>query len=278
MKALIVGGTSAFGSFLRETMKTDWEVTTAGRSGCEIQIDLAAAAHEVAVPVGLDVVIHTAAHFGGPGILDALLAENVNCLGTLKLCQAAANAGARHIVLVSSMSAALSEGSPYHGIYAISKRHGEDVARFACQAARVPLTILRPSQIYGPSDSFRRHQPFLYAAADHAMRGEDVVINGSRDPLRNYIYVDDVVTILKRVVSERIVGIYSCQHPVNVSLAQVSRAALKAFDGSGSVIFSPEMPDIPDNVFEIDTKLYEAVNYRPLTTIEMGLERIAQNR
>ena len=74
----------------------------------------------------------------------------------------------------------------------------------------------------------------------------------------------------------RIVGTYSCQHPSNVTYSQIAKAAFEAFGTRGNVSFLLDKPDIPDNVFAADDALYEAIGFRPSTTIEDGLRRIAR--
>jgi len=274
MKVLVVGGTSSLGLALTARLRTSCEVVTAGRHGCDIEIDLTWPLERMALPAGIDAIVHTAAHFGGNAPSDLVEAEQVNMLGTLKLCLAAAGAKVRHFVYVSSVFAALEEGSVHCTAYALSKRHGEDAARFACAASALPLAIVRPSQIYGGARA-PAHQPFLYAMIDRARKGEDIVLYGTRDPLRNFIHVDDVARAIARVVALGVVGTYACQHPQDVTYSQIADAAFRVFGAGGRVRFLRDKPDIPDNVLARDEALYEAIGFHPATTIEDGIRRVA---
>src|SRR4029077_13208364 len=122
--------------------------------------------------------------------------EDVNVLGTLKLCQACTRAKVKHLISISSTSAYLMPASPYYSIYSLSKKQSDEVAQLFCSSFGLPCAILRPSQIYGSEDTFRKHQPFLYTAIDRAERGEEITIYGDHDALRNYIHVDDVCQII----------------------------------------------------------------------------------
>jgi nucleoside-diphosphate-sugar epimerase len=276
MKVLIVGGSSSLGSALKAVLSSSCEVITAGRTNCDLAFDLTWPLEQMALPVDLDVIVHTAAHFGGKTAADILEAECVNVLGTLKLCEAAVNATARHFVFISSIFASLGDDSEHHSIYALSKRHAEDVARFVCTTHALPLAVLRPSQIYGAGPRFRVHQPFLHAMMDKARKGDDILLYGTRDPQRNFIYIDDLTAVISKVIGARMVGTYSCQHPTNVTYSQIAKAAFEAFDTQGSVRFLRDKPDIPDIVFAADDSLYEAIGFRPSTTIADGLRRIAR--
>ena len=115
MKILIIGGTSSLGTALKNAFQESDEVITAGRKNCDISIDLRDPVEKIVFPNDIDVVIHTAAHFGGKEAAEIIECENINVVGTLKLCRAAVQANVKHFVLISSMSACVKQGSEYFG-------------------------------------------------------------------------------------------------------------------------------------------------------------------
>jgi UDP-glucose 4-epimerase len=278
MKALIVGATSSLARVLKPVLAEFCEVTTAGREKADLPLDLHASAHNIVFPQGLDVIVHAAAHFGGTSDSDILEAESVNVLGTLKLCQAAVQAGAKHFVLISSMFAHLDASSTFYNIYALSKRHADEAAQFYCASRGLPLTILRPTQIYGDSDAFRRHQPFFYHNVDQAQRAEEVTIYGRNDARRNYIHAADLIRIVTLVIHKRIEGVFSCAHDLDVTYSQVAEAAFAAFGTEKQIRFLVDKADIPDNVFDKDDCLYRKTGFYPQISIEAGMKRIARLR
>jgi nucleoside-diphosphate-sugar epimerase len=278
MKALIIGGTSSLGCALKPVLSEFSEVITAGREDCDITLDLNGPIEKISFPDNVDVVIHTAAHFGGETVDELLEAESVNVLGTLKLCHVSVQSKIGHFVLISSMFICLKEDSRYYNMYALSKKQAEEVAIFYCSRHSLPLTILRPSQIYGSAESFRRHQPFLYAMVDNAEKGEGIVIYGSNDAQRNYIHIDDLTNIISKVVRKRVQGTYSCMYTKNITYSQIAEAALSAFNSKGSIRYLRDKNDIPDNVFDIDDALYKIIEFYPQISIEEGMRRIARYR
>lgn len=278
MKTLIVGGTSSLGSALKPVLSEFCEVITAGRKNCDIALNLSDPIEKIHLPKDLDVVIHTAAQFGGKTDEEFLHAEEINVLGTLKLCQAAVQAKAKHFVLISSMFSRLDENSEHYNIYALSKKHSEEIAYFYCSAHSLPLTILRPSQIYGSEDHFRRHQPFIYAIADKVEKGENIAIYGSHDALRNYIHIDDLTKIISKAAQNKVEGIYSCMYPTDVTFSEIAKAAIAAFNSKSSVYFLKDKADISDNIFEKDDLLYQKIGFYPQVTIEEGMRKIARYR
>ena len=278
MKILIVGGSSSLAQVLRPVLSSFAEVMTAGRSGCDIALDLSWDDDEIQLPQGLDVVIHLAAHFGGMDFAGILGAEHVNVLGSLKLCHAAKRAGVEHLVQVSSIFAGLGEDSPFFSSYALSKRHAEDVTRLYCSRANLPLAILRPAQIYGVGATFRKHQPFLYGILDKVEKSEEIVFYGSNDARRNLIHAEDVAELIARVVRLRIQGLYSCPNPVNVRYSEIAAAAINAFRSSSVVRFAPDKPDILDNPFAPDDRLYRQIEFFPRVSLDLGMEKEAAYR
>ena len=278
MKILLVGGHSSLAQALRPVLAPFADVLTAGRSGCDVELDLAWPAESFNLPTGLDAVIHLAAHFGGQNFDAMQTAEEVNVLGSLKLGHACTRAGVGHLVQISSIFAGLDEGSPFFNSYTLSKRHAEELTRLYCRSADLPLAILRPAQLYGEGESFRRHQPFLYALMDRAQRGEDIVLYGSNDAKRNFIHVEDVAEVIARVVRQRIEGRYVCASLSNALFSEIAAATVAAF-GSGSTIrFDAAKSDIPDNAFAADVTLYQLIDYFPRITLEQGLAREAARR
>ena len=278
MKILLAGGRSSLAQVLRPVLESFAEVLTAGRSGCDLDLDLAWPAERFELPAGLDAVIHLAAHFGGQNFDAMLAAENVNVIGALKLAHACIRAGVGQLVQVSSIFAGLDEDSPFYNSYALSKRHAEELTCLYCRSAGLPLAILRPAQLYGEGESFRHHQPHLFSLLDRAQRGENIVLYGSNDARRNFIHVADVAEVLARVVRQRIEGQYTCASLSNVRFSEIAAAAVAAFGSTSAICFDASKPDIPDNAFAADESLYRLIDYYPCISLAQGLAREAARR
>lgn len=278
MKILIAGGQSSLAQVLRPALASFAEVLTAGRSGCDVELDMSWPVERFRLPQGVDVIINTVAHFGGGGFEAFFAAENVNTLGGLKLCHAALKSGARNLVNISSINACLDSRSEYYGIYALSKRHADESMRLFCDKEGLPCTILRPSQLYGDMYGFRKHQPLLYSTIDRALSNEDIVIYGGRDALRNYLHADDFCRIIVAVVGGHVNGVYSCTSSANASLLEVAHAAVKAAGSRSKVVFNATMKDIPDNIFPYDDTLYREIGVYPAIGIEEGIARLVARR
>lgn len=144
---------------------------------------------------GADIVIHTAALVSLRG--DARRFWEVNVLGTRRALEAAARAGARRFVHVSSVVAfgfdfpdgaderwpVQTNGSPYVD----TKVASEQVVLAAHAAGEVPCTILRPGDVYGP-----RSRPWTLVPLELVRRGRMMLPAGGRG-IFSPVYIDDLV-------------------------------------------------------------------------------------
>jgi len=278
MKTLIVGSTSVIGRACGRKLEMDGDVKFAGRRDADISVDLTRWDQLPEINERFDVVIHAAADFGGTSGDDIVRAELVNAVGTASVCRLAQAVEASHLVIVSSISACYQPSDPFYGIYSLSKRHAEEVAQLFCSVIGLPLAILRPSQIYDDEGGCRRHQPLLYHMVDRAQAGEDIVVYGKHDAVRNYLHIEDLSEICRLVVRQRLTGCHSCSSPNSVRLSEIASTAFSIFGRGGGVRFQPDKPDVAD-LPDIDLGvLYDVLNYRPQVNLREGMARIKTYR
>jgi nucleoside-diphosphate-sugar epimerase len=278
MRVLIIGGNSNLGRSLIKVLSEFCEVVTAGRGNCDINFDLSDSVQNIIFPKNIDVLVHAAAHFGGESGKDMIDAEIVNVVGTIKMCELAAQANVKHFILISSIFVLLKKNDINYSVYSLSKKQSEEIADLYCSSMPLPLTILRPSQIYGIIDNFNHRQPFLNLILDKAQSGDTVHIFGSRDAKINIIHINDLVKIIALVVEYRITGTYACMHPSDISYVQFAKTAFRYFDKEEKICFLKDERDISDNIFSKDDSLYKKIGYYPQISLEEGIGAIVRNR
>lgn len=278
MRILVIGSTSVIGRALANRCERLGRVDFAGRRQAHIFMNLTEWQTLTQTDVFYDVVVHAAADFGGSGDEDLVRAELVNAVGTLNVCRLTRAVGAKHLIILSSLSATYKPTNPFYDIYAISKRHSEELAAFYCAKHEIPLTILRPSQVYDAAGACRNHQPFLYFVADKAEAGEDISLHGTHDAVRNYLNLEDLAEVCARVIERHCLGVFSCCYPSSVRLSEVAQAAITAFGRGGKIEFVPDKPDLPDLPASDDFRLYDLIGYSPVTDISAGFRLIRDFR
>jgi UDP-glucose 4-epimerase len=120
--------------------------------------------------------------------------ENVGT--TLNLLEACAEHGAGLIYPSTVRAAVESPPDPY----ALSKRLGEEL----CRLHPAPATVVRLTSVYGPGQvAWEGATGAIAMFAARAVEGASIVIPGNPERARDFLYVDDVVACLERIVSER---------------------------------------------------------------------------
>lgn len=143
---------------------------------------------------GAEVVFHLAAWTGRPARPD--LARTVNVDGTRHVVEAAARAGARRVVLASTIAVCgpvrtgtVDESTPTWSVgdpYADSKIEAERVAWDLAGRLGLELVVLRPTIVYGPATPSWTLAPY-----EVIRRGLPFVL-GDGSYLLDAVYVDDV--------------------------------------------------------------------------------------
>jgi UDP-glucose 4-epimerase len=270
-KIFVIGANSVIANEAIKTLSKSYEIITGGRKGCDVYCDIS---KSVEIPAGAEIVINFAATFAEGSDQEFKSTVNTNIEGTINICAGAKTAGVNHLILISSIFALLDDNSPHYNLYSITKKQADELAAYYCKVNKLPLTILRPSQIYGSSSDFARHQPLFYVMLDKAQKGEDILIYGNNDARKNFLNCKDLLEIIKRVADRKVEGIYSYTHPHDVTFSQIARAAQKVFGLGGEVKFLKDKPDVPDNIFKYDAKLYKKIGFSPKVSLEKGIKMV----
>jgi nucleoside-diphosphate-sugar epimerase len=163
-----------------------------GRSVEWVQGDVTRPETLPAAVAGCDVVFHCA--WGGGSLEDA---RRVNVEGTRNLLEAAARAGVRRIVHLSTMSVhgddlppELTEDAPLvtrGDPYGVSKAEGERLARELGPELGLEVVVLRPTLVYGPAAPY-----WVVGYCERVKREEVALVDGGRG-LANLLFVEDLV-------------------------------------------------------------------------------------
>jgi UDP-glucose 4-epimerase len=144
---------------------------------------------------------HAVLHFAGVpdparASADPARAVRENAGTTLNLLEACAEHGAGLIYPSTVRAAVESPPDPY----ALSKRLGEEL----CRLHPAPATVVRLTSVFGPGQvAWEGATGAIAVFAARALEGTSMVIPGNPERARDFLYVDDIVAALERIVSER---------------------------------------------------------------------------
>lgn len=280
MNILIIGGTSMVGKRLCARLRAGGhQVVTAGRSSREdyvLSLGCANDPGENIAGIEVDTLVHCAASFAGNRAGEMIENEIVNAVGALRVAQIAERTGCQHVVYLSTLFAYRHLQNGYFGSYALSKAHGQENLQWYCQNNGTAFTALLPTQLYDEQGEARRHQGLLYHVIDCVREGREVHFFGQNDPLRNFLFVEDLVTMIERVVEGRICGEFPCVFPQSLRLSEIARMTFAAFGKEPRVFFDPKKPDLPTVYVPNGSDAYQRIGYTPATSLPAGLALIRQ--
>ena|SRR5687767_6850315 len=148
-----------------------------------------------------DGVVHLAARAGvRPSLQEPILYEDVNCIGTLRLLEAARRHGPKIFIFGSSSSVyGINEKVPFSEAdevnqpispYATTKRSGELLCYNYHHLYGFRTACLRFFTVYGPG---QRPEMAIHKFTDLLARGKTVPMYGDGGSRRDYTYVDDII-------------------------------------------------------------------------------------
>lgn len=192
MNVAITGTNGFLGKHLLESLKNDFEIVPFDRTKHDLfsVISLESFLKEA------EVVVHLA---GANRDTDYNLLR-INVLGTTNLLEAIKKYSPMAKIIFASSFQVYDDT-----IYGLSKKLAEDAILFFSRIYDIKSIILRISNIYGHGG-----RPFynsVIATFIHLIKNnKPIVINGTGEQRRDYVYVDDVVAAIKKAISYENVG------------------------------------------------------------------------
>lgn len=151
--------------------------------------------------------------------------------------------------------------------YAISKLTSEYIFKKICSDRQIPLTILRLPGVYGPGDT---HNSPIKIFITTAIKKEVIKINGHGSQLRDFLYIKDLVEIIKLIISSRITGVYNAVSGKSYSINEILKFMEELCDHPFDIIYSKNLEEC-SFVFE-KPKLLEKIPKFNFTDLRTGIK------
>ncbi len=156
--------------------------------------------------------------------------------------------------------------------YGLFKLAGEGLCRLFALNEKIPCTLLRPTQLYGPNEPHGIFfQKFFIPAAQ---RGEAIrLVKGGRE-VKDLLYLDDAARAFAAAVQRRAEGIFNVSSGVGVTVREIAEA-IQILSGSLSTELTDDGGPVLSQVFA-NEKMREVLGVMPAVPLEMGLQRLWQ--
>ncbi len=163
--------------------------------------------------------------------------------------------------------------------YAIAKIAGIEMCKAYMKQHKSNYISVQPNNLYGDLDNFSEESghviPALIKRIHKAKKdlSSSVAIWGSGKPLREFLYVDDLVDALLLITKK-----YHDLEPINigsgeeVSISKLAHLIAKVINYKGKIVFDSKFPDGVPRKFLDNTKLRE-LGWKSQTKLEVGLKK-----
>jgi UDP-glucose 4-epimerase len=157
------------------------------------------------------------------------------------------------------------------GWHGFAKSQAESLVHEYCSKAEIPYTILRISNPYGFPASSERPQGIIPIMIQAALDDQCFRIWGDGLAQKDFIHAQDVVDAMRKIVSGRVVGLFNLSYGVSYSIKSVIEILENSVGRSLTLDYSAGYPwDVTDSRLD-NTKLMEAIDWKPIIPIERGL-------
>ena len=301
MKILVTGGAGFIGSHVVDAyVEAGHEVavvdnlTTGNRQNVhpaarfyEVDIRDADALEEVFAREKPDVVNHHAAQVNvRHSVADPIYDAEVNIIGSLNLLLAARRHGVKKFIYISTGGAVYGEPvylpcdeeHPVNPIceYGATKHAVEHYLYMYRQNYGLDYTVLRYPNVYGPRQDPKGEAGVVAIFARQMLLDEQVVINGSGEQERDFVYVSDCAWANLMVLERGSGRIYNLGTGQGTSVNEIF-AALKALTGyRRAPVHGPPKVGETFRIYLDATRARQELGWEPTVPLEEGLRRTVE--
>ena len=294
---LITGGLGQVGSYLTDRFCTDNKIivldNTSSPCRHEVPAGVQLVVGDIQGPEAVrlveqtDVVIHTAAQIDVNRSMEQPMfdCEN-NILGTLNLLEAARQTNLKRFVYFSSAAVygdtiytPIDENHPTQPLspYGVSKLTGEQYALMYHRAFNLPVSVLRPFNIYSPrQDPSNPYSGVITKFMEKVKAGQSPIIFGDGEQTRDFISVHDIVDLVELLVEkdEAIGRVFNAGTGTQTTVNRLAEIVQNVFDSDLPVEYQDARTgDIRHSVADISAA--QTLGFVPQVSLEEGLAEFA---
>lgn len=206
-----------------------------------------------------------------------------NVGGTVSLMEAMRDVGVRRVVFISSGAIyGKQEQQPLHenlppnpdSPYAVSKLASEYYVRTIGQLWGIETVSLRVFNAYGPGQHLPpSHPPVIPNFMKQAIGNGTLVVHGSGEQTRDYVFVDDVVDAMiaaatAPTVNTRVINVGS---GTETSVRELAHLIADVTESDAEIIYNPRSDSGVNRMCADLTLAREKLGYEPKVSLEEGL-------
>lgn len=229
-----------------------------------------------------DAIFHVAGQSSGEVSFDDPVYDlQTNTQSTLLLLKLAVETGCRKFVYASSMSVygdqpdlptpETAELRP-KSFYGVGKIASEHYIRLFGKLG-IEGCALRLFNVYGPGQNMRNlRQGMVSIFLAQALEEDQILVRGSADRFRDFVYIDDVVDAFVAVASEvRSFRIYNVGTGVRTTVGELVERLRKLLPGAVDVEYRGSTPGDQKGIYAHTETIRDELGWNPRYTLDEGL-------
>ncbi len=239
---------------------------------------------------GCNIIFHLAALIGIPSsYISPLAYVKTNVEGTYNVLEAAKNLSSKKVIITSTSEVygsskyfPMDEEHPLNAQspYAASKTAADQLSLSYFKSFKLPVTIIRPFNTYGPRQSERAVIPRIITQC--LFQKNKNLILGSLKPTRDFNYVSDVCEAYFYILkNKKTVGqVINVGSKTNISIKNLAKKIIKMTNSKIKIkqnvkIFRPSLSEV-QNLKCNNNKLRKYTNWRQSVDLNTGLKKTIQ--
>ncbi len=134
-------------------------------------------------------------------------------------------------------------------------------------------TIVRPSNVYGPGQPLRSGFGVIRTMLEHVLRGTVMEIWGDGNSIRDFLYIDDMVSALNRLIEfPDDSSTYNVGSGIGYSLNQLRDIIESVCGKKLSAVYRPSRKTDVKTIVLDSSRLRKKTNWHPAVSLEQGIE------
>jgi UDP-glucose 4-epimerase len=235
----------------------------------------------------IDCIYHLAAKVSVPeSILYPREYNIINVGGTVSVMEAMRDVGVHRVVFISSgaiygdrANQPINEDTPPNpgSPYAVSKLAAEHYIRTIGTLWGIETVSLRVFNAYGPGQPLSvAHPPVIPHFLRQAAHGGTMVIHGSGQQTRDFVYIDDVIEAMVAAATAPTIdrSVINIGSGIETSIKQLGQYVIEVLESQGDWIYKEDQDTGPSRMCADISLAKKKLGYKPQYSLKEGLERM----
>lgn len=296
-KIIVTGGAGFIGSHIVDRLRPGNEIhviddlSSGSRDNLPADVELheldirSEQAADLVARISPDFLVHAAAQISVRLSMDKpAIDTDINVTGLINLLTPLCNnRNKTHVVFLSSGGACYGEQEVFpapeshpvrpESVYGLSKRVGEMYLEFWSRVWGVTSTSLRLSNVYGPRQNPHGEAGVVAIFCERLLAGKDIVVNGTGEQTRDFVFVGDVADAVCKSVEKRVVGEFNIGTARETSIISLAKDLRDRVCPSAQINFSPAKPGEQMRSVIDNALAARVLSWEPTVDMPAGLDQ-----